>query len=265
MVKGLDIFRERFRGVEGAFVLIGGAACHEWFAAQRAEFRPTKDLDIVLIVEMVDPAFAKALRAFIAEGGYVVQEKSEGSPVLYRFAKPENPKFPFMLELFSRKPDGIELGGGQVIVPIPTGADQHSLSAILLDEAYYSLIQNHSVTQDGLPFATVTALIPLKARAWSDLSQRKAAGEQIDSKTIAKHRNDIFRLAATLPGESGPELPASIVGDLRKFLGDFPEDSPEWVGIQASLKNTVADSLKPVALRQAIQTYFHLPATSTAL
>lgn len=37
-------------------------------------------------------------------------------------------------------------------------------------------IRNHSVTQEGLPFATVTALIPLKARAWSDLSQRKAAG-----------------------------------------------------------------------------------------
>jgi len=256
MVRGLDLFRERFRGFEGAFVLIGGAACHEWFAAQGAEFRPTKDLDIVLIVEMVDPAFASTLRAFIAEGKYAIQEKSEGSPVLYRFAKPENPEFPFMLELFSRKPDQIELVDGQVIVPIPTGADQHSLSAILLDEAYYALIRNHSVAQDGLPFATVTALIPLKARAWLDLSQRKAAGEHIDSKSIAKHRNDVFRLAATLPGEPGPELPASIVGDLSKFLGVFPEDSPEWAGIQASLKNTVASGLDPSVLRSTIQTYF---------
>ena len=89
-----------------------------------------------------------------------MQEKSEGSPVLYRFAKPDHPEFPFMLELFSRKPDGIELGDGQVIVPIPAGADQHSLSAILLDEAYYSLIQNHNATKDGLPFAKATALIP---------------------------------------------------------------------------------------------------------
>jgi hypothetical protein len=256
MVKGLDLFRERFREFEDAYVLIGGAACHEWFAQQGAEFRATKDLDIVLIVEMVNPAFVAALRAFIAEGKYAIQEKSEGSPVLYRFCKPENPEFPFMLELFSRKPDGIELGDGQVIVPIPAGADQHSLSAILLDEAYYALIRNHNTAQDGLPFANATALIPLKARAWSDMSQRKTAGENIDSKNIAKHRNDVFRLAATLPGEPGPGLPASIVADLTKFLGEFPEDSAEWAGIQASLKNTVADGLKPPALRSAIQTYF---------
>jgi hypothetical protein len=34
MVKGLDLFRERFRGFEGSFTLIGGAACDEWFTAQ---------------------------------------------------------------------------------------------------------------------------------------------------------------------------------------------------------------------------------------
>ncbi|MBA3351309.1 MAG: nucleotidyl transferase AbiEii/AbiGii toxin family protein [Blastocatellia bacterium] len=256
MVKGLDLFRERFREFEGSFVLIGGAACHEWFAQQGAEFRATKDLDIVLIVEIVDPPFVAALRAFIAEGKYSIQEKSTGSPVLYRFAKPENSEFPFMLELFSRKPDGIELGDGQVIVPIAAGAEQHSLSAILLDNAYYSLIRNHTATQDGLPSATATALIPLKARAWSDLSQRKAAGEDIDSNNIAKHRSDVFRLAATLPGEPGPELPASIIADLTKFLAEFPENSPEWAAIQASLKYTVADGLKPAAFRSAIQTYF---------
>lgn len=259
MVKGLDLFRERFRNFEGAFVLIGGAACHEWFAQQGAEFRATKDLDIVLIVEMVEPAFVAVLRAFIAEGKYATQEKSEGVPVLYRFAKPENPEFPFMLELFCRKPDEIELGDGQTIVPIPAGVDQHSLSAILLDEAYYALIRNYSVAQDGLPFANATALIPLKANAWLNLNQRKAAGENIDSKNIDKHRNDVFRLAATLPGVSGPQLPATIITDLTKFLSRFPEDSPKWLAIQASLKNTVADGIKSAALRSTIQTYFRLP------
>ena len=260
MVKGLDLFRERFREFEGSFVLIGGAACHEWFAQMGAEFRPTKDIDIVLIVEMVEPAFAVALRVFLAEGKYKIQEKSEGSPVLYRFTKPEHPDFPYMLELFSRKPDGIELGDGQNIVPIPADTDKHSLSAILLDDAYYSLIRNHITTQDGLPFANATALIPLKAHAWLNLSQRKVAGENVDSKNITKHRSDVFRLAATLPGEPGPELPTSIIADLTKFLGEFPETSPVWSGIQASLKNTVADGLKPAALRLAIQTYFRLPA-----
>lgn len=32
-------------------------------------------------------------------------------------------------------------------------------------------------------------------KAWLDLSERKAAGEDIDSKNIKKHKNDVFRLA----------------------------------------------------------------------
>ena len=33
MVRGLDLFRQRFREYEGSFVLIGGAACDEWFTS----------------------------------------------------------------------------------------------------------------------------------------------------------------------------------------------------------------------------------------
>jgi len=65
-------FREHFKGFEGAFVLIGGAACHEWFAAEGLEFRATKDLDMVLVIEVIDPAFVAALRKFVADGGYEI-------------------------------------------------------------------------------------------------------------------------------------------------------------------------------------------------
>jgi hypothetical protein len=191
MVRGLDLFRERFREYEGAFVLIGGAACHEWLAGFGAEFRPTKDLDIVLIVEVVGPPFVAALRSLINEGKYEIKERTEGTPVLYRFTKPENPEFPFMLEFFSRKPDEINLGEGQEIVPVPAGTDHHSLSAILMDDGYYALIREHRVIRDGLPFADATALIPLKARASADLSKRRDAGEHIDSKNITKHERRV--------------------------------------------------------------------------
>ena len=30
MVNGLELFRDRFRAFEGAFTLIGGAACDQW-------------------------------------------------------------------------------------------------------------------------------------------------------------------------------------------------------------------------------------------
>src|SRR2546428_9574150 len=164
MVKGLDLFRERFKEFERSFILIGGAACDEWFASQGLVFRATKDLDIVLIIEVLDPAFIKAFLAFVKEGGYEIRERTEETPVLYRFAKPKDEQFPFALELFSRKPEGLNLEEGQKIVPLKAGADHHSLSAILLDEDYYSLIQTHTNVRDGLRFANATALIPLKAR-----------------------------------------------------------------------------------------------------
>ncbi len=38
-------------------------------------------------------------------------------------------------------------------------------------------------------------LIPFKAKAWLDLKERKLNGDQVDSKNIKKHKNDVFRLA----------------------------------------------------------------------
>lgn len=260
MVRGLDIFRERFRPFESSFTLIGGAACDAWFTAQGLAFRATKDLDLVLMIEVLDQAFVAAMRAFIAEGQYEIRERSEGVPILYRFAKPAREDFPFMLELFSRSPEGLDLGPDQEVIPVAVEPGQHSLSAILLDDAYYGLIQTHHDQRDGLRVANATALIPLKAYAWLNLTRRKADGETVDAKNIDKHRADVFRLAATLPGEPGPELPASIAADLASFLQAFPTDSPEWAAILASLKNTLGSGLRPETLRQAIQTYFHLSA-----
>ncbi len=51
MVRGLDTFREYFRGFENQYVLIGGAACDILFASNEGQFRATRDLDMVLIVE----------------------------------------------------------------------------------------------------------------------------------------------------------------------------------------------------------------------
>jgi hypothetical protein len=260
MVRGLDLFRDRFREFEGSFILIGGAACDEWFVSLGLEFRATKDLDIVLIIEVLDPRLTAALRAFIADGAYEVRQRTDGIPILYRFAKPQSEKFPFMLEFFSRKPDEFDLEEGQEIVPLGGDTGQHSLSAILLDRDYYLLIQTHANVREGLRVANATALIPLKARAWLDLTKRKAAGEDIDSKSIGKHRSDVFRLAATLANEPGPQLPQTITDDLATFLDAFAEDAAEWPSILASLKDTFGGGISPAALRSAIRTFFRLPA-----
>src|SRR5947209_1129734 len=129
MVKGLDIFRRHFEAYQGSFVLIGGAACDDWLSRQGLGFRVTKDLDIVLIIEVLDRAFVAAMREFVDAGGYEIRQRTEGEPVLYRFQKPTNPDYPAMLEFFSRNPAGIELDEDQEIVPIAAGQEMHSLSA----------------------------------------------------------------------------------------------------------------------------------------
>jgi len=134
------------------------------------------------MIEMLDPKFVAALRAFVSEGGYEIRERSDGKPMLYRFAKPVNGEFPQMLELFSRSPDGLKLAEGQEVIPVRIKPDHHSLSAILLDEDYYGLIQTGCDLRDGLRVANATALIPLKSKAWLDLTRRKSAGESADFK-----------------------------------------------------------------------------------
>lgn len=259
MVRGLDIFREQFRDHRDTLVLIGGAACDDWFAREGLPFRATQDLDVVLILEAVKPGFAAALRGFIADGGYEIRQRSEsGPPILYRFAQPTDERYPHMLELFSRSPDTLDLGPDQHIVPIPADGDVHSLSAILLNDHYYALVREHHEVRDGIAFATATALIPLKAHAWLDLSERMRNGEEVKARDIGKHRADVFRLASTLPGTPGPNLPREILADLSTFLDSFPEESPEWPAILASLKATLGGNLKPAALRSAIHTYFRL-------
>lgn len=260
MVRGFDLFRERFRPFQGSMTLIGGAACDEWFTTNGLTFRATNDLDLVIMMDDVAPEFISAMRAFVAEGGYKVSERSEGVPILYRFSDPTREDFPAKLELSSRKPDGFALSDGQKYIPVFAGLGRHSLSAILLDDAYFGLIQTHHDERDGLWIANATALIPLKAHAWLNLSKAKAAGEPIDSQNIKKHRADVFRLAATLPGEAGPELTTSIGADLISFLESFPLDSAEWPAIIASLEATFGAKLQPATLRAAVQTYFRLPA-----
>ena len=141
MVKGLEVFREHFRNFADRYVLIGGTACDIAMTGAGLLFRATKDLDIVLFVEALDGAFVRAFWEFVRAGGYEVQEKSTGEKQFYRFQKPANADYPFMLELFSRQPDVLQVAEGSHLTPLPVEEDASSLSAILLDNDYYNFIR----------------------------------------------------------------------------------------------------------------------------
>jgi hypothetical protein len=260
MVVGLQLFRERFRSFQGSFVLIGGAACDDWFGRQRLSFRATKDLDIVLLAEAMDEEFVREMRGFVSDGGYRIRQRATGTPELYRFAEPRNPEYPSEIELFSRSAGRLDLDPGE-IVPVVVAPDHHSLSAILLHDAYYDLVRQHNDVIDGLAIANASSLIPLKAYAWLDLTRRLTQGEQIDSRKIKKHRSDVFRLALTLPATAGPDLPDEIRKDVTRFLESFPVTSPEWGEIGRSLAATVGASVAPAEITTAIAVYFRLSPT----
>lgn len=261
MVKGLDRFRQHFRGAENAFVIIGGAACDAWFSARGTQFRLTRDLDIVLIVEAVDAAFVARLWGFVKAGRYQKRERTNGGkPISYRFQQPAEPDYPSMLELFSRPAKQGLLDADQSLTQIPAGEDASSLSAIILDEDYYRLIMERREVRDGLPMAGPSCLIPLKVRAWLDLTRRVAAGERIDSEDIRKHRNDIFRLALYLPAASTHEPVRSAVReDMLRFVSTFAPAHPEWQGVMASLRTTDGPAIPtPSDLLDTLVSFFGL-------
>jgi hypothetical protein len=235
MVKGLDIFRNWFRDYVDQYLLIGGTAASLVMEEAGLEFRATKDLDVVLHVEALTPAFGERFWKFIEAGGYEIRQSGEtGKPAYYRFQKPTDNDFPVMVELFSRAPDSLKPIETGKLTPIPFDEAVSSLSAILLDEDYYAFIVEGRREIDGLSWVGEDRLIPLKAIAWLDLSARKERGEQVDAKKIRKHANDALRLSQLLAASTRIPLAGKIADDMRRFLQTAAADAsldPKVLGL----------------------------------
>ena len=251
MVVGIEKFREHFAGQEDQYALIGGAACDLLFAEAGLDFRATKDLDVVLCVEVVGSDFAKAFLEFVEAGGYQARQQRNGHKEFYRFHKPKDQAFPYMIELFSRRPEGFELPADFKITKIPVDEEIISLSAILLDDDYYDALRNSRVVINGISLLNESLLVPFKAKAFLDLTERRAQGEEVNSKTITKHRNDVFRLMQLLTEESKVEVSEAIRKDLRAFLDYLTQDDafdPKSFNVQLSRDEGIALLNKVYAL-----------------
>jgi hypothetical protein len=234
MVRGLQRFVDYFRGFEDSYILIGGAACDVWLTEQGLSFRATKDLDLVLIVEAMTPGFFERFLEFIRAARYGSHQKGGDRPVFYRFCKPVDPEFPYMIELLCR--NHLDLPAGFHLTPLPAGEDISSLSAILLDEAYYGLVVGSRTLVSGVPIVPGHCLIPLKAKAWLDLTARRDKGDdKIKGDDIKKHRNDVFRLYRAMTPASRFSLPDTVRDDLRGFLDRFPSGAPDWADIRSAV------------------------------
>lgn len=246
MVTGVDRFRDHFAGHEDQYVLIGGAACEIVMDDVGLDFRATKDLDIVLIVEALDTAFSETFWAFIDAGGYEVRERSDGEKILYRFQKPAAEGFPAMLELFSRAPVGLSLAEANGLTRLPIDEEAASLSAILLEEEYYRFLKSMVRNIGGIPILNEAALIPFKAKAWLDMNERRETGERVDEKNIKKHRNDVARLIQLLPADAHFPLPDTVRVDMQAYVSALAEAvdfDPKHFNVDMS-RETVIERLR---------------------
>lgn len=248
-MNGLDRFREHFKGMEDRYVFIGGCACDIAFDAAGLEFRATKDLDIVILVESLDAKFTKAFWEFVKLGEYEVQESAFGEKRFYRFKKPRQDGFPAMLELFARAADALGAVSG-TLTPIPIDEEVSSLSAILLDDDYYAWVQTGKRITDGLPVLRPEHLIPLKAKAWLDLRQRAKKGEKVDDKDIKKHKNDVFRIYQIVDRADRIEIPPAIQRDMQQFLDEVAKELPDMksIGLKSTKPETVLELLRVMFL-----------------
>ena len=65
MVTGIDSFKKWFKGSEEQYAIIGGTACDILMMEEGLDFRSTKDIDLVLIIEAVDANFGKKFWEYV--------------------------------------------------------------------------------------------------------------------------------------------------------------------------------------------------------
>lgn len=251
MVYGIEKYKEYFEEYNNQYVFIGGSACSILINDLGGSFRVTKDLDVVLLTEYLDKSFGEVFWQFIKDGKYENKRKSSGKDQFYRFSNPKVNGFPKMVELFSRISEKINLKIESHLTPIPFEDEISSLSAILLDDNYYKMLLNGKRNVDGYSVLDLEYLILFKIKAWIDLSGRKQNGEIIDSKTIKKHKNDVFRLLIYSDRTKRIRLSESIMNDLNVFIEDIKIN-------EINLKNLGIKNIKYSQILELLNSMFIL-------
>ena len=139
-----------------------------------------------------------------------------------------------------------------MLSPLPIDEDISSLSAILLDEDYYNFLRSGRVQVSGITILDVPYLIPFKAKAWLDLTQRRAQGEQVDSRNIRKHKNDVFRLSELLDQKIEPpdKVSDAIKADMQEFINCMVDEEVnlKQLDIRDKSKEQILDELRQIYL-----------------
>lgn len=94
MLLGNETFKRHFVDFKDQYIVIGGTACELLLAEAALDFRLTRDIDMVLVVEALTNEFVEAFWDYIHQGGYEPWMRNDGKVKFYRFVKPTKPGYP---------------------------------------------------------------------------------------------------------------------------------------------------------------------------
>ena len=231
-VMGMEAFKKYFEGYEDCYTIIGGTACDILMSEAQLDFRATKDIDMIILLEDRYQEFAQKFWSFIKEGGYRCGWRQSDKAHFYRFTAPKA-GYPVQIELFSRKPDyHLEVETG--IIPVHIDDDTSSLSAILMDEDFYKFMMTGRRSVDGISILTADHIIPFKMYAWLNLTEKKAIGEHVNSKDLKKHKYDVFRLLQIVPDGTVVKTSGTVNRAIVSFLDLIQNDdlNLESIGLE---------------------------------
>lgn len=143
---------------------------------------------------------------------------------------------------FSQRPRRVE------VAPLRIDGEVSSLSAIVLDDAYYELLLIGTKIVDGLSVLDGLHLILFKAKAYLDLKACREKGEQVDSRKIKKHKRDALRLTQLLSGNERVDLSGAVAADMGAFLSDCEVEpvNLKQIGIVGVSMEAILDTLRKV-------------------
>jgi len=215
----INSFIEKFKDYADCYTVIGGTACDILMTEAGTDFRATKDIDMILIMEARYKEFAHIFWEFIREGGYRFGWKNSEKAHFYRFTEPRS-GYPAMIELFSREPNYINfIPDG--IIPIHIDEDTSSLSAILLNDDYYKFMLTGRRVVSGISVLDTEHLIPFKMYAWLDLKDKKARGEHVNERDLKKHKYDVFRLLQIARRDNKIETNGIVRENIIRFMEEI--------------------------------------------
>jgi len=229
-------YRETFKDFPDCYTVIGGTACSILMDDAGIEFRATKDIDMILVLENKSREFSAVFWKYILEGEYTCEQK-EGELHYYRFLT-QKAGYPEKIELFSRRED---FRPDSRIIPVYISEDISSLSAIALEDDFYFFMMKGRQVIDEICVLDAKYLIPFKMYAWLNNKDDREKGIQVNTEDINKHKKDVFRLMQLVDPSNRVETVGTVRAAVDRFIKEIMDDPfvPERIGIRQSKEEAV--------------------------